>query len=250
MFDPVYINGNDLNDTYFQLLWQIWHRGRKYRIDYGSFVSHNRLEFDFASGFIKFPHIRPLSPIMPQNIDPVTTDEKIESYFTNYLMNPVLEKNEHYKYASWLNGTDHYYKFKHITESPIEWVIRHFKEKGYGNNHCYINIGNVDSGFNYDIPYTNETNRKTSPCFRGIDFKIKDDQLITSVVFRSWDLYSGFPENMGGITLINEYVCEQLGDIKPGPLAFTSAGLHCYDYQIAPIMKILNKDYNPFTLNK
>lgn len=256
-FEPVQIMANDLNDAYFTLLNHVWNYGRKYRIDTGSFAGAHRLEFDFCSGFIRYPHSRPLSPIMPEGIPPVTTDEKLElEYFPNYLMNPELKGNEHYRYSSWINGIDHYSEFFHNEpaestrlreehskreETPLEWVIRHFSEKGYGNNHCYINVGNVDSGFNYDIPYKHEGDRRTSPCLRGIDFKIKDHYLIMSVVFRSWDLYAGFPENMGGLTLLNEYICDQLHDVQPGPLAFTSAGLHAYDYQIEPIMTILNK---------
>jgi len=256
-FQPVQIISNDLNDCYFTLLNYIYNYGRKYKIDTGSFAGAHRLEFDFCSGFINYPHQRPLAPIMPEGIPPTTTDEELElKYFPNYLMNPNLDGNEHYKYSSWINGTDHYSEFKHYIfddkkefyktvniyneETPLEWIIRHFKEKGYGNNHCFINVGNVDSGFNYDIPFTNESNRRTSPCLRGIDFKIKNDYLIMSVIFRSWDLYAGFPENMGGLTLLNEYIAEQL-DIKPGPLAFTSAGLHLYDYQVDPVMAILRK---------
>jgi thymidylate synthase len=241
-FQPVQIVANDLNDCYFQLLGFVYHYGRKYKIDTGSFAGAYRLEFDFCSGFIKYPHTRPLSPIMPEGIPPTTTDDELDKYFANYLMDSNLEENEHYRYSSWINGCDHYNKFIiNSKETPLEWVIRHFKEKGYGNNHCYINVGNVDSGFNYDIPYDNEGERRTSPCLRGIDFKIKDSYLIMSVVFRSWDLYAGFPENMGGMALLNEYVAEQLDGIKPGPLAFTSAGLHAYDYQIEPIMSILRK---------
>lgn len=259
-FQPVQIMSNDLNDAYFQLLTLVWEYGRKYKIDTGSFKGANRLEFDFCSGFIRYPHQRPLAPIMPEGIPPVTTDEKLElEYFPNYLMNPKLEGNEHYRYSSWINGVEHYRHFIakpmelqteeekgsqekiiYNDETPLEWVIRHFKEKGYGNNHCYINVGNVDSGFNYDIPYKHEGERRTSPCLRGIDFKIKDDCLIMSVVFRSWDLYAGFPENMGGMALLNEYVAAQL-DINPGPLCFTSAGLHLYDYQIDPVMALLKK---------
>jgi len=257
-FQPVQIIANDLNDCYFQLLSYVWEYGIKYTIDTGSFAGANRLEFDFCSGFINYPHTRPLSPIMPEGIPPVTTDEKLETeYFPNYLMNPKLEGNEHYRYSSWINGIEHYHEFKyHVfsddkkdfyktinienNETPLEWVIRHFKEKGHGNNHCYINVGNVDSGFNYDIPYKHEGERRTSPCLRGIDFKIKEGYLIMSVVFRSWDLYAGFPENMGGMALLNEYVAEQLG-VNPGPLAFTSAGLHLYDYQIDPVMALLKK---------
>jgi len=239
-FQPVQIISNDLNDCYFTLLNYIYNYGRKYKIDTGSFAGAHRLEFDFCSGFINYPHQRPLAPIMPEGIPPTVTDEELElKYFPNYLMNPVLDGNEHYKYSSWINGTDHYKEFNY-TETPLEWIIRHFREKGYGNNHCFINVGNVDSGFNYDIPYKDENERKTSPCLRGIDFKIKDNYLIMSVIFRSWDLYAGFPENMGGMALLNEYVAGELG-IYPGPLAFTSAGLHCYDYQIDPVMAILRK---------
>jgi thymidylate synthase len=249
-FVPIQIVGRDLNDAYFQLLGHVYNYGRRYKIDTGSFAGAYRLEFDFCSGFINYPHTRPLAPIMPEGIPPVTTDEKLETeYFPNYLMNPELKGNEHYRYSSWINGTNHYKEFedrivdnrKTYEETPLEWVIRHFKEKGYGNNHCYINIGNVDSGFNYDIPYEHEGERKTSPCLRGLDFKIKDGYLIIGCIFRSWDLYAGFPENMGGLTLLNEYVANQLKDVKPGPLTFTSMGLHAYDYQIEPIMSILNK---------
>jgi hypothetical protein len=255
MFKPVYVNARDLNDAYFSLLWQLWENGREYKITSGSFAGAKRLEFDFVSGFIVNPHTRPLAPIMPRNMNPVTTDEKIESYFANYLMDPTREANEHYKYSTWLNSTEKYFDYNVFQpeqignrdyefnkETPIEWVIRHFKEKGYGNNHCYINIGQADSGFAYEIRYKHESERHTSPCFRGIDFKIKDDHLITSVIFRSWDLFSGFPENMGGFTLLNEYVASSLDGVKPGPLAFTSAGLHAYDFQIEPIASVLNKE--------
>jgi thymidylate synthase len=249
MFKPVFINATDLNDAYFSLLWKIWENGRNYIIDSGSFAGSYRLEFDYVSGFIRDPHRRPLAPIMPPSIAPTTTDDRIMEYFVNYLMDADLNEGEHYRYSSWLNSTEYYGEFgadgrttKQINETPIEWVIRHFNEKGHGNNHCFINIGNVDSGFNYDIPYSNENERRTSPCFRGIDFKIKGGQLITSVIFRSWDLYAGFPENMGGITLLNEFVCAQLSGVVPGPLAFTSAGLHIYSYQINPVMAILNKE--------
>ena len=259
MFSPIFINGTTLNDAYFNALWQLWYHGKDYKITEGSFKGNFRREFDFCSGVIIHPHDRPLAPIMPNNIDPVTTDEAIDQYFANYLMNSKLEPNEEYRYSSWINGADNYYKYRYIQkeikkenmfeesfeynkETPIEWVIRHFQEKGYGNNHCYINIGNSDSNFAYDKKYNNEAERGTSPCLRGIDFKIKENKLITSVIFRSWDLYSGFPENLGGITLLNEYVAAQLPGVEPGPLAFTSMGLHCYDFQLKMVVMALQRD--------
>jgi len=138
-----------------------------------------------------------------------------------------------YKFSNFVIDKD--FKCPLISSKPnsqLDWVINHFKTAGYGNNHCYINVGDTESSLAYERPYSNETDRGTSPCLRGIDFKIKDNKLITSVVFRSWDLYSGVPENLGGITLLNEYICEFLDGISPGPLAFSCSGLHCYDFQL------------------
>ena len=269
MIKPVFVKSNTLGDCWFQLLWEVYKYGRITPIHDGSFAGSKRLEFDFVSGISMYPHQRPLAPIMPEGIAPTTTDEKIEKYFSGYLMNPEFEeheKNEHYKYAQWINGkienenkpgrmdmgfvdaidnlSDKEFEkyLEGMEESQLEWVIRHFKEKGYGNNHCYINVGDRDSNFAYDVPWKDETERRTSPCLRGLDFKIKDNQLILHVIYRSWDLYAGWPQNMGGFTLLNEYVAEQLDGVEPGPMAFSCSGLHCYDYQIEPLKAILRKE--------
>lgn len=287
-FKPVHVNATTLDDAWFQLLYQVNENGRKYKIDTGSYVGDIRLEFDFVSGFISKPHIRPLAPKMPEgsNLPVPTDDDAIDKYFANYLMDPNLEPEEEYRYSTWINGQmlqypeycryikcEEYKKSENqafITESNIidvgdpftcqgntangqqicpldkpntqlEWIIEHFKTKGYGNNHCHIIIGDKESSLAYDRPYSNEMERGTSPCLRGLDFKIKDGQLITGVIFRSWDLYSGFPENMGGFTLLNEYVADQLEGVEPGPLTFTSQGLHCYGFQLEVLKQRLGK---------
>lgn len=261
MFQPCFINENTLDAAYFKLLYELYEKGDRIEITSGSNKGGERYEFAQASGIIQNPHeCQPLAPIMPRGIRPVTTDDNIAKYFAEYLMNPKLGPNEHYRYAQWINGTDYYneYKYANIhnpqgralcpnSMSPIEWVINHFRTHGYGNNHCFINVGNSDSGFAYDIPYENESERKTSPCLRGISFKIKKDskgiqRLILSVVFRSWDLYAGFPENMGGFALLNQYVADQLEGVAFGPLMFFSDGLHCYDYQILSVIDAINKN--------
>ena len=241
---PAFVEARDLQEAYFLLIKECYEKGVKYEITEGSNKGGYRLELPFAAGYIHFPHTRPLAPIMPEGIPPTTTDEKIQEYFINYLMDPNLFPNEEYRYSTWINKpiptkAEHDYVVQRYI-SPLEWCIRHFKEKGYGNNHCYITIGKPATIFNYDVPYKNESERKTSPCLRGIDLKIKEGKMILGVVFRSWDLYAGFPENMGGFTLLNEYVANELG-IEPGPLTFSSQGLHCYDYQIDSVIKYLRK---------
>jgi thymidylate synthase len=254
----VFVDEKTLDSMWFVLLSEVYKHGRKNHIDYGSFAGSNRLEFDYVAGTIEFPTTRPLAPIVPEGVPPVTTDEEIEKYFTNYLMNGELEANEHYKYATWIAGGE--YTLPHANleigvehktffgnrddivmtvPNQVQWVIDHYKSKGHGNNHCYIQVGYPESSFAYDIPWENESERQTSPCLRGIDTHIKDGKLCFAVVFRSWDLFAGFPENMGGITMLMEYMANQL-EIKTGPLSFSCLKLHCYDSEIEAVKARLN----------
>jgi len=262
-FKPVFVNGKDLNDTWHRLLWELWENGRRYKITSGSFAGVERLAFDFVSGVIEFPHIRPLAPIMPEgtNLPRPTTDEKINTYFSDYLMDPTLSINEHYKYASWIVGNNDVCK-----TNQLQWVIDHFNgAHGNGNEHCSIIIGDPDVCLNYDEPFMrckecgeyykkgikkclmcngvlepDESRRKTSPCLRLLDFRVVDGYLSTHVVYRSWDCFSGWPENMGGFTLLNEYVAAEI-NVIPGPLTFSCKSLHCYDFQLDVIKLRFNK---------
>lgn len=261
-FKPVFIEGTDLNDTWHRLLWEVWNNGRKYKITSGSFAGAERLSFDFVSGFIHDPHRKPLAPTMPEgsNLPRPTTDEEINNYFANYLMDPTLASNEHYKYASYIVGGN---ELCHTNQ--LEWMIDHFKSHGLSQEHCTIVIGDSDSCLAYNWPFmkcvrcnnhykkgiktcpkcgttleSDESRRGTTPCLRLLDFKVIDGQLTTHVVYRSWDLFSGFPTNMGGFTLLNEYVADQL-DVVPGPLSFSCKGLHCYDFQLDVVKARLGK---------
>ncbi len=252
---PTTIHARDLDDAWFMLLNNLFTIGRRYSIDSGSYAGQERLTFDFASGFINDPHTRPMAPQIPESstLPPPTTDEEIDQYFANYLMNSELEPNEDYRYATWIVGGE--YAIPHLkiglqplynesvvkVPNQLDWIINHFKEKGLGNNHGIITVGYPESNFAYDIPYTDETERRTSPCLRSIDFKVIDKKyLMTHCYFRSWDLIGGFPTNMGGITLLNEYVANAL-EVDPGPLAFSSKDLHAYSFSYDYLKQRLNK---------
>jgi thymidylate synthase len=239
-WQPVFIEATTLGDAWFQSLYLVWNHGRRYLITKGSYEGSYRLEFDFVSGFIRHAHIRPLAPIMPEGISipPPTSDEEIEKYFQDYIMDPNLAPNEEYRYSSWIAGK----VSQEYDISPVEWVIKHFKESGYGTNHCYIQVGNPDSVFAYERPYHTEVERGTSPCLRGLDFKIVENSLFMHAYFRSWDLFSGFCTNLGGLTLLNEYVAFSLPNVQPGPIAFTSKGLHVYDFALEPLKALLRQD--------
>jgi thymidylate synthase len=260
-FQPVFVMGRTINDTWFELLTQLWDKGRRYKVTSGSYAGSSRLEFDFVAGTIISPSERPLAVYTPPGVPAPTTDSAIEEYFVNYLMNGQLSPNEHYRYSTWIVGGK--YKIPQIriegkdlydpevtVPNQLQWCIEHFKKQGFGNNHCTIQVGYPETNLAYDIPYSEETERRTAPCLRLIDLKIieqnqKSYSISMVCYFRSWDLYGGFPENIGGLTLLLEYVANELTsseiEVIPGSLSFVSKGLHCYDFQIEAVRLKLNK---------
>ncbi|MGC2693796.1 MAG: thymidylate synthase [Desulfobaccales bacterium] len=254
-FRSVHVEGKNLDETWFELLRQLYYHGRRYKIDAGSFAGAERLEFDMVSGTIQEPiqytegGVRlPLAVSVPQGIPAPTSDEAIENYFVEYLMNSELKPNEHYRYSTWLRGGR--YAIPKLAleglrqEGPapavivpdqVQWCLDHYKRVGFGNNHCCIAVGYPESNLAYDQAYTNEMERGTSPCLRIVDTKIvKEDgenYLCMNVYFRSWDCYGGWPENMGGLALVQEYMAQDLG-VRTGSLSVASKGLHAYDFQI------------------
>lgn len=205
MFRPVFIEARDLGDCWFQLLRACKERGRKYLITSGSYEGQYRYALDFASCFIHYPHTRPLAPILSPRcpLPPPTTDEEIEKYFVNYLMDSKLSPNEHYRYSTWIVGGEYQLPpvsgkympnkldqppYKVFVPNQLEWVINHFKTKGFGNEHCFITIGYPESNFGYDVEYNNPNERMTSPCLRGLDFRMIEDNgeyyLFTCVYYR------------------------------------------------------------------
>lgn len=195
-FKPVFIEATTLDDCWFQLLSALHEHGRRYKITEGSYAGHDRLVFDDVSGFIHKPHERPLAPMLPESssLPRLTTDEDIEQYFADYLMNGKKQLNEDYKYATFIAGGTYeipefvrYYNdgtqirfsnFPVIVPNQIDWIIKHFKEKGFGNEHCYLTVGYPESSLAYDIPYTTEIERKTSPCV------IKNTKILTKEGFK------------------------------------------------------------------
>lgn len=221
-FYPVFVEARDIDDAWHQLLYKCHEKGRKYEITSGSHAGSNRLSLDYVSGFINNPHTTPMAPRMPEgsNLPIPTTDENIHNYFANYVMDSTLAINEEYRYATWIVGGKIRNQLGNLGKDVVcydqmEWIIKHFKEHGYGNEHCYITIGYPESNLAYDNPFMeckkckhlnykvdkvcttcgnesliiNEKYRGTSPCLRGLDFKITEGYLVTHVIYRSWDLY-------------------------------------------------------------
>ena len=64
--------------------------------------------------------------------------------------------------------------------------------------------------------------------------------------FRSWDLWGGFPSNLGGLQLVKQYMAEEIG-VDDGEMVAVSKGLHLYEYSWE-LAKIRTSKPNPVAL--
>jgi thymidylate synthase len=206
MLNIISIEARDIPDAWYQCVYSIINRGHRYKIDRGSYEGQERLEFDYITVHIKHPGIRPLLPDIPPSLgipNPVA-DGYLEEYLP-YLMTSEQQPTEAYTYGQYL-------------ESQIAEVIRMYKEDGHGTNQAYMTVGNPEALY-----------LKDPPCLRGIDTRIRYGKLHFMVYFRSWDLWGGFPANLGAIQMLKEYMAEEIG-VEDGEIIAASKGLHLYDY--------------------
>jgi len=112
-----------------------------------------------------------------------------------------------------------------------------YKEDGFGTNQAYMTVGEPESLF-----------LKDPPCLRGIDTRVRDNKLHFVVYFRSWDLWNGFPANLGAIQLLKEYMASSIG-VEDGEIIAASKGLHLYDY-VWELAKLRTMCANPSALSK
>lgn len=208
---PVILEVHNLPELWFRALWELWnqHSGdsREYMVQHGSFSgSHKRKEFDFFMAHVRYPGKRPLFPIIPEGstVAPPTNMEAIETYFAEYIMGSEVAENETYTYGSRINMS-------------LDAVIDMLR-KTPDTNQAIIEIGKPE-----DIIISDP------PCLRLIDCRIKEGRLHFTIYFRSWDLWAGLPQNLGGLQLLKEYIAGEVG-VEDGEMIVMSKGLHVYDY--------------------
>ena len=220
-----FIEARDLPDAWYQCIYRLLETGRSYTIDRGSYAGQKRLEFDYATIHIKHPDARPLLPDIPPSLgipNPVA-EGYLEEYLP-YLMTSAKHPGEDYTYGQFL-------------EKQIEEVIRMFKEDGHETNQACMTVGDEKSIFLHD-----------PPCLRGVDSRIQEGRLHFVVYFRSWDLWNGFPANLGAIQLLKEYMASCIG-VEDGEIIAASKGLHLYDY-VWELAKLRTLCDNPSALAK
>ena len=101
------IEARDLPDLWFQAVHDILDHGRRFKIDRGSYAGQTRLEYDYFTGYVKYPGTHPLLPDIPPSIGippPVEHDyiyggEGYERSYIEYLMSSRKEPGESYTYG-------------------------------------------------------------------------------------------------------------------------------------------------------
>lgn len=251
-----FIKATNLGDAWFQVLFRMLEEGTVFKIDRGSYAGQKRLEFDWITVQIKHPGVRPLLPQIEAHFgipNPVE-DDYLDEYLP-YLMTGELKEGESYTYGQrmtkvavnpeWIeqrkdkkfkdiliqdgdawetisNATEvyehHGINFIYEYLSQIDLLIWTYKKHGPRNNQMVLQVAQPDDMLLQD-----------PPCLRHIDTRIQDGKLHFYPYFRSWDLWGGFPANLGGIQMLKEYCAAEIG-VEDGEIIATSKGLHIYDY--------------------
>ena len=198
------IEARDLSEAFFKCCHRVLTDGYEYVIDTGSFEGTKRKELDFIAAHIVHPGMRPLAPDVPQGVPAPTNDKYIEEYMS-YLLTESKQPQEQYTYGEDL-------------APQIDTVIRRYREDGPECNQLCMSVGNRDSLF-----------LEHPQCLRLVDTRIRYGELHFIVYFRSWDLWAGFPTNLGGLQLLKEYMAKEIG-VDDGELVCCSKGLHLYEY--------------------
>jgi thymidylate synthase len=199
-----FIEARDLSEAFFLCCKKVLLDGYEYTIDKGSYEGTKRKEFDFANIHILHPGMKPLIPDIPVGIPPPTTSQYIEDYLS-YLITDFKKPNEQYTYGEDL-------------APQIDTVIRRYKNDGPECNQLCMSVGSRDS-----------INLKDPQCLRVVDTRIRYGSLHFILYFRSWDLWAGFPTNLGGLQLLKEYMAKEIG-VEDGEMICLSKGLHLYEY--------------------
>jgi len=244
---PVFIDAFDLDDAWFQCLSEILDNGHVYTITKGSYEGQKRLEFDFVTVRVKKP-AHQIIPIIPEGMSiPAPTDMDYIQGYLSYLLTGTKTNTEDYTYGERLvdpkvrikqtTGTGDMVSEMPLNVNQIEEVIKLYKEKGFGTNQATMEIGMPS-----DIKLVDP------PCLRIIDTRIRYGKLNFILYFRSWDLWGGFPSNLGGLQLVKQYMAEEIG-VQDGEIIAVSKGLHIYDYAW-DLAKLRTNKQNPLAFNK
>ncbi len=192
-----------IEEAWFQACRECMKNGYEYRIGRGSFEGHVRKQLSHLALKIVKPETRPLTIFWKGIAIATATDNQIDKYFTDYIINPDKKENEEYTYGS---------RIAPYLEDVIDML-----SQTPGTNQATIEVGRPED-IRLEYP----------PCLRILSWKVIPDGLQLTSFWRSWDGRNGFPVNVGGLQLLNEFIAFESG-LKSGPQVLYSDGFHIYD---------------------
>jgi len=187
-------------------MWLCVENGWDFVVKGGSYEGQIRKQLESVMVIIDNPGHRPLAPIMPPGLPPPTDDDKIAEYCERYLLSDRKTENEVYTYGEFI-------------VKQLDHIIAVLNKAQGNTNQARFAIGDV---------YT--THLSDPPCLNSIQMKVVEGKLNMAVTFRSWDLFAGFPENLGGLQMLKEYILAHLTfPCEDGKIIAFSDGLHLYE---------------------
>ena len=152
--------------------------------EFGSFIGQFRLQLPFVTIKITQPWI--WEPFTSEtSLFRPTDQQSIDNYFVKYLMDPTLEKNEVYKYATWI-------------KPQVEDIIQNLIISNGKTNQATINVGDNSC-----------TKMSDPPCLRVMSFKAIDGSGLARVDFfiekDTNKIYINEINTMPGFTKISMY---------------------------------------------
>lgn len=75
------------------------------------------------------------------------------------------------------------------------------------------------------------------PCMIMVDFKVRNDILRTTGVWRSHDMFGAYPANFIALRSISQYVAKEL-EVEAGPITTHSINGHIYEYDLEDARRI------------
>ncbi len=215
-FEDNVIKAFTIGDAWRELITLTVRNGYDYKIESGSYEGQIRKQLESFKCIISNPWERPLAPIMPPNIPSPTDDDKIAEYAERYLLSDRKSENEVYTYGQFIT-------------KQLSHIIDCLNKSNGNTNQARIAIGNEQTTLLSD-----------PPCLNSVNLKFVNNKLNISVLFRSWDIVSGFPENMGGLQILKEYILSHLTfPCEDGKLIAYSDGAHIYEMYFS-LVNLLN----------
>lgn len=198
MIKQFQVNAVSIADAWFQLIYNLADYGYKQTIQTGSFEGEYRMQYPGVAFFISNPDTD-MIPYIPTelNIPSPTTQEYVEDYFVDYIMNPELSENETYRYSSRIN------KLMPNGKTQLQDIIDEMAINPLGNQYT-CEIGSPDDR----AVCFGKDGKLDPPCLRLIDFKVVPDHIYTKGKYTSNVVNKG---SVPGTSGYYDYKCNVCG---------------------------------------